>query len=95
VLAPETCPTGPDIAQAIRGGHADCGIATRTVATAAGVGFVPLAWEKFDLLMRQRDYFRPRMQALLGLLAEPRFTARASELGGLDVSPAGRVRWAP
>ena len=51
-------PTGPDIAQAIRSGHADCGIATRAVATAAGVGFVPLCIERFDLLMRQRDYFR-------------------------------------
>jgi hypothetical protein len=25
----------------------------------------------------------------------PAFAARAAELGGLDVSGAGRVRWAP
>ena len=49
-------PTGPDIAQAIRSGRADCGIATRAVATAAGVGFVPLCMEHFDLLLRQRDF---------------------------------------
>jgi excisionase family DNA binding protein len=88
-------PTGPDIAQAIRAGHADFGVATRAVATAAGLDFVALGLERFDLLMRQRDYFRGPMQALLALMREPRFAARAQELGGLDVSETGRVRWAP
>ncbi|MBO0765559.1 MAG: helix-turn-helix transcriptional regulator [Hyphomicrobiaceae bacterium] len=88
-------PTGPDIAQAIRAGHADFGVATRGVATAAGLDFVPLCVEHFDLLMRQRDYFRPPLQALLALFREPRFAIKASDLGGLDVSGAGRVRWGP
>jgi putative molybdopterin biosynthesis protein len=88
-------PTGPDIAQAIRAERADLGVATRAVATAAALDFVPLSLERFDLLMRQRDYFRPPMQALLALLRDARFAARASELGGLDVATAGRVRWAP
>jgi excisionase family DNA binding protein len=88
-------PTGPDIVQAIRAGHGDLGVATRAVAAAAGLDFVPLSLERFDLLMRQRDYFRPPMQRLLALLRDPRFAARAKELGGLDVSIAGQVRWAP
>lgn len=88
-------PTGPDIAQAIRAGHADCGIATRSVATAAAVGFVPLITERFDLLMRQRDSYRPPLRRFLALLREPVFEERARELGGLDVASAGEVRWAP
>lgn len=88
-------PTGPDIAQAIRAGHGDCGVATRAVAAAAGLDFVPLQLERFDLLMRQRDAFRPPLQKLLKLLASAAFAARAAELGGLDVSDAGNVRWAP
>jgi|SRR5262245_4427113 len=87
--------TGPDVAQAIRADRADCGIATRAVASAAGVGFVPLCFERFDLIMRQRDYFRPPLQRLLALLADRRFAAQASELGGFDVSAAGQVRWSP
>lgn len=87
--------TGPDVAQAIRAGRADCGIATRAVATAAGVGFLPLCLERFDLLLRQRDYFRPAWQSLLKLFADPRFAAQAGEFGGLDVSAAGSIRWAP
>lgn len=88
-------PTGPDVAQAVRAGHADFGIATRAVATAAGLGFVPVCSERFDLLMRQRDFFRPPMQTFLKLLGDPRFAERARELGGLDVTAAGSIRWSP
>jgi putative molybdopterin biosynthesis protein len=95
ILTSVQAPTGPDIAQAVRAGHADCGIATRAVAIAAGLDFVPLATERFDLLMRQRDSYRPPLQTLLALLRQPRFAGRAHDLGGLDVSHAGDVRWAP
>jgi excisionase family DNA binding protein len=95
VVASPPCPTGPDIAQAIRGGRADCGIATRAVAQAAGLDFVPLTWERFDLAMRRRDYFRPPLQSLLRFIASPAMGARAKELGGYDLSEAGTVRYAP
>jgi putative molybdopterin biosynthesis protein len=94
VIGP-TCPTGSDIAQAVRAGRADCGIATRSAANAAGLDFVPLAWEHFDLVMRQRDHFRPPLQALLGFMRSRPLFARADELGGYDVSGAGQVRFAP
>jgi putative molybdopterin biosynthesis protein len=86
------CPTGPDIAQAVRAGRADCGIATRSVAQAAGLGFVPLTWERFDLALRQRDYFLPEMQALFGFLRSEAFHARSRELTGYDTAEAGDVR---
>ena len=86
------CPTGPDIAQAVRFGRADCGIATRSVAQAAGLSFVPLVWEHFDLALRQRDYFRPPAQALVRFIRTVAFRERAEELGGYDVSEAGEVR---
>lgn len=95
VKAASVAPTGPDIAQAIRAGTGDCGIATRAVAAAAAIDFIPICSERFDLVMRQRDYFRPPMQALLSLLRQPRFAEHARELGGLDVSEAGAIRWAP
>jgi molybdate-binding protein len=86
------CPTGPDVAQAIRAGRADAGIATRSVAEAAGLGFVPLTWERFDLVLRQRDYFLPDPQALFDFMRSEVFRARASELRGYDVGEAGQVR---
>jgi len=88
------CLTGPDLAAAVRAGRADCGIATRAAAKSAGLDFVPLLWENFDLLMRQRSYFRPQVQALIGFLREKRLKQRASELTGYDAAPAGQIRFA-
>lgn len=88
-----SCPTGSDVAQAIRAGRADVGIATRSVANSAGLDFIPITWEPFDLIMRQRDYFRPPLQALLKFMRSDAFAIRAKELGGLDVSTAGAVRY--
>ncbi|WP_246174921.1 helix-turn-helix transcriptional regulator [Bradyrhizobium paxllaeri] len=91
-LAKPAFPTGPDIAQAVRAGRIDCGIATRSVAKSAGLDFLPLAWERFDLVMRQRDYFMKGPQALFGFMRQAAFRDRATELGGYDVSEAGTVR---
>ena len=92
VTVKPSCATGSDLAQAIRAGHADCGIATRAVADAAGLDFVPLLWENFDLVLRQRDYFLPGPSALFGFVRSHRFRQRAAELGGYDLSVCGTVR---
>ena len=83
---------GEAIGQAVRAGRADCGIATRSVAGAAGLDFVPLTWERFDLVLRQRDYFLPHAQNLFGFMRTRTFAERAAELGGYDVTAAGQVR---
>src|SRR6185295_17623154 len=51
-----------DLAAAIRDGKADAGIAIEAAARAHGLEFVPLARERFDLVVRRRDYFEPAMQ---------------------------------
>lgn len=87
------CLTGPDLAAAIRAGEADCGIATRAAAKTAGLDFVPLLWENFDLVMHQRDYFKPALQALTGFMSKPLLKQRAKDLTGYDTSPAGTIRY--
>jgi putative molybdopterin biosynthesis protein len=91
-LLKPVCPTGTDIAQAVQSGRADCGIAPRSAALAAGLDFLPLTWERFDLVLRQRDYFLPESQKLLGFARSPAFGERAAELGGYDVGMTGEVR---
>jgi len=91
-LVKPVCPTGPDIAQAVRSGRADCGIATRSVALAAALEFLSLTWEHFDLVVRQRDYFLPAPQALFGFLRSAALRERAIELGGYDIRGVGQVR---
>lgn len=87
--------TGPDLANAIAHGEADCGVATRSAAKAARLDFVPLLFEHFDLALRQADYFRPPMQALVKTLRSESFRQQAQALAGYDVSEAGEVRSAP
>jgi excisionase family DNA binding protein len=86
------CTTGMDIAQAVRSNRADCGIATRSVALAAGLNFLPITWEHFDLVLRQRDYFLPGPQALFGFMRTAALREHAMELGGYDVDAIGAVR---
>jgi putative molybdopterin biosynthesis protein len=91
-LAKPAFPTGPDIAQAIRAGRIDCGIATRSVARTVGLDFLPLTWERFDLVLRQRDYFMKGPQALFDFMRQQVLRDRANELGGYDVGDIGAVR---
>ena len=77
---------------AVRHARADCGIATRAVALSAGLDFVPLTWERFDLALRQRDYFLPGPQALFYFLRTTAFRDRAAEMKGYDVAETGQVR---
>ncbi len=90
--AAEPFPTGQDLAFAIRAGEIDCGIATRAVATANRLEFAPLAWERFDLVLRRRTYFEPGPQKLFALMRSAEFGRHAELLGGYDVTDASIVR---
>lgn len=92
IVAEGVCATGQDLALAVRTGRADCGIASRAIATAFGLAFLPLVWEHVDLAMRRRSYFEPATQALLAWMRGPAMAARARELGGYDLAASGAVR---
>lgn len=91
-VAESVSATGQDLALAIRTGRADCGIASRAIATAFGLEFLPLVWEHVDLVMRRRSYFEPGPQKLLAWMRGPDMAARARELGGYDLAGSGTVR---
>jgi molybdate-binding protein len=83
--------TGDDLALAVREGRVDCGIATRATAATRGLDFVSLAWERFDLVIRRRNFFEPSVQALIAFARHPAFKERAEALSGYDVSETGQV----
>ena len=85
--------TETDIATAILDGKADAGVAVRAVAGRNRLDFVPVRWERFDLVMRRRSYFAPAVQKLLKFAASPEFAERARSLGGYDLSAAGSVSY--
>jgi excisionase family DNA binding protein len=82
-----------DLAQAIAEGVADCGFGLATFARQHRLDFLPLARERYDLVVWRRAYFEPPLQRLLTFCASARFRARAEALAGYDVAGLGQVRF--
>jgi putative molybdopterin biosynthesis protein len=80
-----------DLGLAVLEGKADAGLAVRAIAKRYRLDFVPLAKERFDLVMHRRDFFEAPVQKLLAFANSPAFRTRAAELGGYDVAQVGQV----
>ncbi len=80
-----------DIAVAVREGKADVGLAIEAVAHEEGVDFIPLLWERFDLVVRRFEFFEPPLQSLLAFARSEQFRDRASLLQGYDTRRSGTV----
>jgi len=77
-----------DVARAVSMGAADVGVATRDVALTFGLRFLPLAEERYDLVIPKPLMTDPRVERLLdGLVAQA--TRRELDALGYDVSKAG------
>lgn len=82
-----------DVALAVADGKADAGFAIECVARQLRLSFVPLAEERFDLVVWRRDYFETPMQRLTAFTRTRAFRSRADELGGYDMSDTGIVHY--
>jgi putative molybdopterin biosynthesis protein len=82
-----------DVAHAVATGHADAGLAIAAAARQYGLDFLPLAEERYDLVIWRRDFFDEPIQRLMGFCRQPAFAERADELGGYDLSGFGRVHY--
>ena len=80
-----------DVGLEILAGRADVGPAIEAVAGALDLGFVPLRWERFDLLVSREVFFEEPIQSCFGLLQSDSFRALAANLPGYDVSQAGKI----
>jgi molybdate-binding protein/DNA-binding XRE family transcriptional regulator len=79
-------------ALAVSLGEADCCIATRSAAQAFGLGFLALATERYDLVIRQPFVKLPAVEALLDSLNRSAIRRRLEMLAGYDTSHTGEVR---
>lgn len=80
-----------DVALSVAEGRADAGLAIEGVARQHRLGFVPLADERYDLVLWRREVFEPPIQRLLAFARTDAFRARAADLGGYDLSGFGTV----
>lgn len=72
-------------------GRADAGPGIRTVASLLDLEFIPLRWERYDLLVTKERFFDKGVQYFLGLLHDERFKKLADDFSGYDVSASGKI----
>jgi putative molybdopterin biosynthesis protein len=77
------------VAAAIAAGLADAGVASEPAAMAYGLAFVPLAAERFDLVIPARQAGSREVQALRKVLASPWLLTQLDCLPGYDPSRCG------
>ena len=80
-----------DVGLEILAGRADVGPGIETVAATLELGFLPLRWERFDLLVSKDVFFEKSIQAFFGLLQSETFKEAAHNLTGYDLTMAGKI----
>jgi molybdate-binding protein/DNA-binding XRE family transcriptional regulator len=80
-----------EVAQLVRCGAADVGVAIESVALAAGLDFVPLAEERFDLVVPAHLAEAAPVSRLLEMLDHPAFRTEMRHHPGYDGELAGHT----
>ncbi len=77
------------VASAIAAGLADAGVASEPAARAYGLAFVPLAEERFSLIIPAAHTASREVQALFKVLTSPWLLAQLASLPGYDAATCG------
>jgi putative molybdopterin biosynthesis protein len=86
----DTAATGHlEVAAAIAAGLADAGVASEPAALAYGLAFVPLATERFDLVIPVGMTGTREVQGLLRALSSPWLLGQLASLPGYDATQCG------
>lgn len=96
-LPKRSLPTGPrarshaEVAELVAHGVADVGLSIRSAAQALGLDFVPVAEERFDLVLSAELARDPRVERLINALGGRAFRRDAAGLGGHRTDHSGEV----
>lgn len=80
-----------DVGLEILAGRADAAPAIRAVAGILDLEFLPLRWERYDLMVAKDRFFDEGIQRFLSLLHEKQFHELAGSLPGYDLSLSGKM----
>jgi len=80
-----------DVGLKILSGRVDAGPGIRAVAGLLNLDFIPLRWERFDLMIAKERFFDEAIQAFLGMLTEKAFRTLAGEISGYDLNLSGKM----
>lgn len=80
------------VASRVARGDADVGVGIEKAALqVAGIDFIPLQKERYDLVIRKDDLSLPHFKVLLEELSSVQFKSEIAGLGGYDLSKTGQV----
>ena len=79
------------VAVNIKTGAADCGLGVYAAAKALGLDFVPLARERYDLVIPAAALAEPKIVAVLDVVRSEAFQTSVRELGGYETDWTGQV----
>ncbi|MDR7434978.1 MAG: molybdopterin biosynthesis protein [Armatimonadota bacterium] len=83
--------THMSVAVAVASGAADAGLGIYAAARALGLDFIPVAKERYDLVI-PREYLKtPLVRQALEVLSSPEFRAEVEKLGGYDTTETGQM----
>ena len=80
------------VAVNVLSGRADTGMAIYASAKALELDFIPIAEERYDLVIPETSWADPKMQLVLEIIVSASFRKMVTELGGYDVSASGTVK---
>jgi len=81
------------VAANVKSGTADTGLGILAAARALGLDFVPVAPERYDLVVPHDTFQDPRFQEVLAVIRSPEFQAAVAALGGYDLKDCGKILW--
>ena len=80
-----------DVGLEILSGKADAAPSIRPIGQILNLDFIPLRWERFDLLVTKERFFDEGVQLFFGMLHEPEFLNAAAAMAGYDLSTTGKM----
>ena len=79
------------VAAAVSSGSADCGLGIHSAAAALGLDFIPVAYERYDLVIPVDLLDLPMIQYVLDLLCANEFRAEVAAQPGYRVELMGKI----
>jgi putative molybdopterin biosynthesis protein len=83
--------THMSVAVNVLSGRADCGMAIFAAARALGLDFIPVAEERYDLIVPESSWGDPKIRFVLEIIVSESFRSTVQEMGGYDVRSSGRI----
>ncbi|HEV8072353.1 MAG TPA: substrate-binding domain-containing protein [Planctomycetaceae bacterium] len=81
------------VAEALRSGWADAGVCVRLASEEAGLDFLSVRLEDYDLVFAKSLQDDPRIQALIRVARSAAYRRLLGDLPGYDVAQTGELEW--